>query len=72
MYSGRARRASCRNFLRGSGEITRRQGPTAALALDSEYAAPFAVQWAQSAGDAEIEPVVDEAEDAEDARLEVK
>ena len=36
-------------LLRGSGEVSRRQGPASALAFDSEYVAPFTVQWAQSA-----------------------
>lgn len=38
-------------LLRGSGEISRRAGATAALAVDSEYVAPFTVQWAASAGE---------------------
>lgn len=38
-------------LIRGSGEVSRRQGATAALAFDSEYVAPFTVQWAQSADD---------------------
>ena len=36
-------------LLRGSGEVSRRAGAAAALAFDSEYVAPFTVQWAQSA-----------------------
>lgn len=36
-------------LIRGSGEVSRRPGATAALAFDSEYVAPFTVQWAQSA-----------------------
>lgn len=36
-------------LLRGSGEVSRRSGATAAVAFDSEYVAPFTVQWAQSA-----------------------
>jgi len=40
-------------LLRGSGEVSRRQGSTVALAFDSEYVAPFTVQWAQSANEGE-------------------
>ena len=36
-------------LMRGSGEVSRRSGATAAVAFDSEYVAPFTVQWAQSA-----------------------
>lgn len=42
-----------KRLLRGSGEISRRQGAAATLAFDSEYVAPFTVQWAQSANDGE-------------------
>ena len=38
-------------LIRGSGEVSRRQGATSGLAFDSEYVAPFTVQWAQSAND---------------------
>ena len=38
-------------LLRGSGEVSRRQGAAPGLAFDSEYVAPFTVQWAQSAND---------------------
>lgn len=38
-------------LMRGSGEVSRRLGATAAVAFDSEYVAPFTVQWAASAGE---------------------
>ena len=40
-----------KRLLRGTGEVSRRQGATAELAFDSEYVAPYTVQWAQSAND---------------------
>lgn len=40
-------------ILRGSGEVSRRRGAAPSLAFDSEYVAPFSVQWAQSANDGE-------------------
>ena len=36
-------------LIRGSGKLSHRQGATSSLAFDSEYVAPFTVQWAQSA-----------------------
>lgn len=36
-------------LIRGSGKLSHRQGAASALAFDSEYVAPFTVQWAQSA-----------------------
>lgn len=38
-------------LLRGKGEVSRRAGVASELAFDSEYVAPFTVQWAQSADD---------------------
>lgn len=37
-------------LIRGSGEVSRRAGAVSGLAFESEYAAPYTVQWAQSAG----------------------
>lgn len=38
-----------KKLMRGSGETSRRDSLSAGLAFGSEYANPFAVQWAQSA-----------------------
>lgn len=38
-----------KRLLRGSGEVSRRDNLASGLAFGSEYADPFAVQWAQSA-----------------------
>lgn len=40
-------------LIRGSGEVSRRQGATHALAFDSGFVAPYTVQWAQSVDDGE-------------------
>lgn len=42
-----------RKLIRGSGEVSRRQGLATPLAFDSEFVFPFTVQWAQSANDGE-------------------
>lgn len=42
-----------KKLLRGSGEVSRRGNLSSALAFGSEYANPYAVQWAQSANDGE-------------------
>lgn len=39
-------------MLRGKGEVSSRPGAAAGITVDSEYVAPFTVQWAQSVGDA--------------------
>ena len=39
-------------MLRGKGEVSSRSGAAAGITVDSEYVAPFTVQWAQSVGDA--------------------
>lgn len=36
-------------LLRGKGEVSSRPGAAAGITVDSEYVAPFTVQWAQSA-----------------------
>lgn len=42
-----------KKLLRGSGEVSRRDNLAPGLAFGSEYANPYAVQWAQSANDGE-------------------